>query len=226
MELIDLLREEFGSWFVDQRDQLAEHAVNRYEERPVKRIDMVVVHHSEGVSTWERIAVWHVTDPKHQWPGIGYHFGIEPDGRVSYVGDIGTWRFHAREANSRSVGICCMGDFRRQAPSAEMVAALGRLVVGLETYLGRSLVRWGHRDVVDTECPGDELYRVIADLPAAPASLPPTGSGADVPPVVESVEKARWWTEEGIRRIEAGQAAQARLALQGVVAYLRKLEGV
>lgn len=223
MEFIDLLRDEFPGKVRDLRESLPESVEYTYDLRKLAQVDMVVVHHSDtpATTTWQVMANYHVQH--HGWPGIGYHLGIDPDGTIYYLGDLDTRRYHAREANARSIGICCRGDYSHTNPAPAMLDALGRLIGVLRSFMGLQLQVVGHRDVCQTECPGDRLYAALATLQV----MPPPPSPRQEPAEEEAVttpEKARWWTEEAIRLIETGNPGRARSVLQPVVKYLYGLE--
>lgn len=225
MELIERLRDEFGGKFHDLRAAMPESPKSGYDRRQPGQIDMAVVHHSDTseTTTWQVMANYHVQH--NTWPGIGYHFGIDPDGTVNYLGDIETRRYHARDANARSIGICCKGDYAKSLPSAAMLLSLGRLIGLLGEHLGVVLSYCGHRDVVrDTECPGDRLYAALSHLQMQPPRPTPAPAEPEQDEDVVSLEKARWWTEEAVRLIEAGNPFRARSVLLPVVAFLYDLE--
>lgn len=170
-DLLRILDATFGEQIADLRATLTQHATDRYAMRDVRTISKIVVHHSDTPATtkWTSIAGYHVNDKDHNWPGIGYHFGVEASGRVVYVGDVETIRYHARQANTASIGVCCLGDYQKTAPSAAMLDSLRRLIGVLDSWK----MRWtgkrimsvtGHRDECDTTCPGDALYAALGDL--------------------------------------------------------------
>lgn len=92
------------------------------------------------------------------WRDVGYHFGIEDVNGVLQVmtgrkiGDIGA---HAQGFNSRSVGICCVGNFDKVAPSTELIFILKSLCRQLQIEFGipRDQVI-GHRETFGMpDCP-------------------------------------------------------------------------
>lgn len=102
--------------------------------------------------------------------GLGYHFVIDngtlahPDGEI----EVGPRWLQQREGahcnaagmNEHGIGICLIGDFTRQAPSAAQMESLAYLVKQLQASYRiprRRVVR--HRDVPGkhTICPGDDF---------------------------------------------------------------------
>lgn len=101
------------------------------------------------------------------WPDIGYNFCIGGTAQV-YEGrgwDImGT---HAPNYNSRSIGICFIGDYRAELPTTEMLAAAQSLIqCGVElNSISTDYKLLGHSQVRNTECPGTALLNEIKTWP-------------------------------------------------------------
>lgn len=158
-----------GVWVRDLRGKDDEG----YELRDKREIERIVMHHvGAGVNrdfTAAEIADYHRR--VQGWPGIGYHFLAHPDGRLEYVGDIGTIRYHVGKLNGSSVGICLAGDFMEEGPSRMMLMRVKMLVDGLRRVLRRKVAVVGHRDISGetgygwTSCPGDtwESWRGMVD---------------------------------------------------------------
>lgn len=169
-DLLRMLDATFGDQFADDHASLPSHPTARYATRRVETISRVVVHHSATRPdvSWTAIARYHVENKDHQWPGIGYHFGVEPNGTVVYVGDVGTIRYHARQANTTSIGVCCLGDYGKVQPSAPLLESLHRLIGVLSRWrsrwVGAGLAVSGHRDECETDCPGNALYAALGKL--------------------------------------------------------------
>lgn len=156
--LADLLKTALGAQFSDLRTTLL--TSGSYATRATSTIKRIIIHHTATVqTTWSNVARYHVQTKG--WPGIGYHFGITPDGKVAYLGDINTIRYHAGDANTNSLGICFMGNFVTDTPTTAALNAYAQLRATLEKFLGRTLIAFGHRDVGLTVCPGDKLYEAI-----------------------------------------------------------------
>ncbi len=93
------------------------------------------------------------------WSAIAYNFIVFPSGRV-YEGR-GFGRVPAAQVGSNfgHAAVCFIGDFTKQQSTRaarKSTIKLARLFVG--KYMG------GHRDVVETDCPGDNLYRQIPGM--------------------------------------------------------------
>lgn len=174
--LAETLAKVFGAKFADLRATLPKHATLRYATRPASQVKRIVVHHGgSAVTTWQNIARYHVQSKG--WPGIGYHFGIDPDGKVNWLNDITTHSYHAGDANSDSIGICFNGDYSTILPTDAALEAYAKLAAIFK------LPAFGHRDVsAGTVCPGNALYaRLFKSQPAKPPK-----------PSVESVRGWAW----------------------------------
>ncbi|KAJ4445308.1 hypothetical protein ANN_07113 [Periplaneta americana] len=108
---------------------------------------------------------YHKNDQK--WDDIGYHFCIGGTGQV-YEGRgwdvVGT---HAPNYNSRSIGICFIGDYTNELPTAEMMEVAKSLIeCGVEREsIVANYTLLGHRQVRSTECPGNTLFNEIKTWP-------------------------------------------------------------
>jgi N-acetyl-anhydromuramyl-L-alanine amidase AmpD len=95
---------------------------------------------------------------------IGYHFLIDPAGRI-WQGRLLDWQgAHAGgENNVANIGICLFGNFNTERPDPRALAALEKLVDALcERHdIARSRV-FGHRQLRSTECPGDALMAWVS----------------------------------------------------------------
>ncbi len=137
-------------------DRLPQHPRLRYETRERSDVSAIVIHHSAvpGVISAARIARYHVE--KHNWPGIGYHFFVGPDGHIQQTQPVETVSYHAGDvANRTGIGICLAGNFTEQPPPQAQLDAAADLVAWLldDLNLAASAVH-GHCDYKDTQCPG------------------------------------------------------------------------
>ncbi len=90
---------------------------------------------------------------------VGYHFLVDPAGRV-YEGRSLRWRGgHAGGANNlQNIGICLLGHFDEERPTPAALAALGGLLDDLRgrNRIPRSRV-YGHGELKPTACAGRNL---------------------------------------------------------------------
>lgn len=176
--------------------RLPRHPSLRYESRSLDQIDHLVIHHSAVAPEVgpDVIAGYHVTDLN--WPGIGYHFVVYPDGHVAQTNALTTTTYHARQFNTSGVGIALLGNFDAMPPTVAQMEGAASVCAWLRRELGLPLEAiQGHRELVNVTCPGRQwldgaawkyelLYRVrlmLGEARARPdAPVAPTLEAADL----------------------------------------------
>lgn len=120
---------------------------------------------SNVASTIKDIQTVHMRD--EGYGDIGYHFLIDPAGRI-WQGRTLDWQgAHAGGANGTNnvgnIGICLLGDFNTEKPDPRALGALEKLVDALceRHKIARSRI-YGHRQLRSTECPGDALMAWVS----------------------------------------------------------------
>lgn len=126
-----------------------------YPTRPLEAINMFVLHHSATTSgdPWA-YARYHVQN--NGWPGIGYHFVIQKDGKVYQTNKLTTSSYHASGVNSQSIGICLTGSYDNSQPPAAQYTALIGLLRHLRDTLGQKPI-YGHNQFSSKSCPGSAV---------------------------------------------------------------------
>ena len=132
----------------------------------------IVIHHSATPSG--SMAFFDKEHKAKGWDGVGYHFVIG-NGTNSGNGQVevgGRWRSqkwgaHAKTADNRyndyGIGICLVGNFDVEKPTAAQQQSLAKLVAFLEKNYripGDRVI--GHGETKATECPG--RYMNIAQV--------------------------------------------------------------
>lgn len=142
-------------------------------------VQHAIVHHAavnygtDGYNAVRSIYYYHCVT--QGWGDIGYNYLVDVRGNIfeGRVGGANVIGGHAYEYANGSSGICVMGDFSYQDAPAAAKAALAHILAyvtrDLDTYARRPFHQHpnlpticGHRDVVQSTCPGDGLYD---DLP-------------------------------------------------------------
>jgi hypothetical protein len=173
-------------------DELPKHPTKTYSQRSLGVITHLTIHHT--VSPPDRpissIAAYHVNT--NGWPGIGYHYVIGADGKISQTNYLTTKSYHAGsyaapgDENLFSVGIALQGDFTNAAPPQAQLDAARELVAYLRETLPNSLTVLGHRQMpgAATACPGATFESWLpyiggddAPPPAPPPPSPPPPPG-------------------------------------------------
>ncbi|KAJ8928526.1 hypothetical protein NQ314_018902 [Rhamnusium bicolor] len=134
----------------------------------------VVVHHSDTPACTSRsacetrirnIQTGHMND--RGWDDIGYNFLIGGDGNIYEGRGYGIHGSHVPKFNSRSIGICLIGDFQNTSPPNSQQQALKNLIdCAAETNkVARNYHVIGHRQGGTTTCPGNYLFNIIKTYP-------------------------------------------------------------
>jgi hypothetical protein len=161
----------------------------RSRMQPMGRVTRITVHHSANVTseTSERasIAAIRSIQRHHQdrngWGDIGYHFLIDPAGRI-WTGRALEWQgAHAGDGvkNRYNVGVCLLGNFTPSSQGSPPRAEARALELLVRALCARYHVPAGniktHRELNATACPGPyvqamtERIRARLAAPAAPA---------------------------------------------------------
>ena len=149
----------------DIRPQLPIHSYKRYKHRKVDSITTVVIHHSgyrwrtdrDSVKQIIGYANYHVGT--RGWPGIAYHYVIDPHGECYKCNATSTITYHARGGNTKGLGVMLIGNFMEEAPTIPQWVALESLLAELRHWIPSITKVVGHREVrgSKTVCPGDNL---------------------------------------------------------------------
>lgn len=92
------------------------------------------------------------------WADIGYHFAIDPAGRVYECRPTGYQGAHVKDNNEQNLGVLVMGHHSAQSPSAEALHTLANFVAAKQKRYGVPGSRvYTHRELRPTECPGHNL---------------------------------------------------------------------
>jgi hypothetical protein len=156
--------------------------------------DTVVIHHSGPRATIDPKVIQELHRKKNGWNDVGYHFMIDPDGRIYEGRSLLFKGEHVEKANTGKIGILIMGNFQKvlglKVPEIKIppVKVLGmefkgalvgeptkiqlqratELILGLKQLFPSLRKLGGHKDFKkSTECPGDALYDLLRHLRAA-----------------------------------------------------------
>lgn len=143
------------------------------EADPMGAITRITVHHDglpkAMVNTHAKIAerileIYH-GHIKQGWADIGYHFIIDPLGRVWEGRPLTYQGAHVKDNNENNIGILVLGNFQYTAPSKQAKDTLFKLMRHL---MDEYQITWNqiytHRELVpnqSNECPGRYLQIII-----------------------------------------------------------------
>ena len=135
---------------------------------------LLILHHEAASSaTVEEIHNYHIQH--NGWSGIGYHLYVRKDGSVYRGRPIDKIGGHTLNYNSKSIGICCEGNFEVEQMSDKQYNALREAVAYVQSVYPGISIR-GHRELNATACPGKyfplqevkikmERIKTIKDVP-------------------------------------------------------------
>lgn len=138
--------------------------------------ERVIIHHTDvkipkgRTETYRQLqAIQRVHMQERHFVDIGYNFLVGEDGTVYEGRGWGVMGAHCKNHNNDSVGIAFMGNFNNDKPSLEALRAVKALLKdGIsKEKLHPEFVLFGHRDLGNTECPGDNLYASLPQLRSA-----------------------------------------------------------
>lgn len=144
---------------------------------PMNGISRITVHH-DGMNAFtstsqgdaarrlDQIRMSHLqrkAKSGEQWADIGYHYIIDPAGRVWEGRSIQFQGAHVQDQNEHNLGVMVMGNYDRQSPTSASMAALDAF---LATQMRRYRVPLArvktHRELAPTECPGNSLQAFMS----------------------------------------------------------------
>lgn len=142
---------------------LPRSGTNSYTTRNVLFISEIVIHHSgvDGQGPYD-YARYHINH--HGWPGIGYHYVIQPNGRIYQTNEHKIVSYHVENHNSKTIGICLSGNLNEHPMSEAQARSLTYLIRKLKADLPQHLAVSGHRDHKNTSCPGSYTTEFVNHL--------------------------------------------------------------
>jgi hypothetical protein len=135
---------------------------------PMHGVRRITVHHSamgsshlrgkgETAAMLEKIRRSHVNQ---QWADIGYHYIIDPTGRIWEGRPVQYQGAHVKLNNENNLGIMLMGNFEEERPSLEALGALDAFVADRMRAYRVPITRvYTHKEIMPTACPGRSLQR-------------------------------------------------------------------
>ncbi|HBB66369.1 MAG: hypothetical protein A2X28_02225 [Elusimicrobia bacterium GWA2_56_46] len=127
------------------------------------------------------------------WIDLGYHFVIDPQGDIFEGRPVNVVGAHVRGRNDGNIGISVMGNYHppvSQKPTKETLYTFVEMGKYLKTAYNIDISSfYAHRDIGNTDCPGDELHALMPELkslifaPAAPLPGPVLPLSVAIPPM-------------------------------------------
>jgi hypothetical protein len=137
---------------------------------PMGQVRRITVHHdgigSQPTGEWSdsvrRLTSIRNGHLNNGWADIGYHFAIDPKGRVWAGRPLNLQGAHVKDQNENNLGIVVLGNFDRAQPTDAARRALAGLI-GSQMRGYRIGVRnvSTHRELAPTACPGVNLQKFM-----------------------------------------------------------------
>ncbi len=142
--------------------------------RPMNGVNQITVHHDAYTSVGlvrESAVATRIESIRRahrqrgsEWVDIGYHYVIDPSGRVWEGRPIGIEGAHVSKTNEHNLGVCVLGNFDNQRPTSEALSAVDSFVAYQMRQHRVSMrnVRT-HQEIKPTACPGRNLQRYMVE---------------------------------------------------------------
>jgi hypothetical protein len=133
---------------------------------PMNGVNRITIHHSgvdsgfisgkpEAARMLNSIRKSHL---QQQWADIGYHYIIDPTGRIWEGRPVQYQGAHVKMNNEHNLGIMVMGNFDSERPSAAALSSLDRFVADRMRQYRVPMTRvYTHQEIMATACPGRNL---------------------------------------------------------------------
>lgn len=135
---------------------------------PMNGVHRITVHHdgmppvflrsrADVAARLEQIRRAHVSR-NPPWADIGYHYIVDPQGRVWEGRPVQYQGAHVRYNNEHNLGIVVLGNFDEQRPTLEALAALDAFLADRMRFYRVPLSQvYTHQEIMPTACPGRNL---------------------------------------------------------------------
>lgn len=106
------------------------------------------------------------------WADIGYHFAVDPSGRVWECRPLGLQGAHVEDQNEHNLGVLVLGNYDKQSPTRAQTAALDAFIAAQMRQFGVPVQRvYTHQEIGKTACPGSSLQRYMIAARASGGGL-------------------------------------------------------
>ncbi|MEQ8770866.1 MAG: peptidoglycan recognition family protein [Phycisphaerales bacterium] len=154
------------------RSQWAKGGPKTWLADPMRGIQRITIHHDAiaspsgsvqaSIDRLESIRRGHLG---HGWADIGYHFAIDPAGRVWEARPLDLQGAHVKDQNPHNLGIMLMGNFERSTPTIHAQIALQQTIAwAMASHRVPLRGVKTHREWAPTACPGRNLQSVMNSM--------------------------------------------------------------
>lgn len=140
--------------------------------RPMNGVGLITVHHDalnasgmrgygSSVQRLNSVRRSHL-DRGPTWVDIGYHYIIDPEGRVWEGRPVSIEGAHVANTNDHNLGIMCMGNFNEHRPTQAQLNTLDSFVAAqMRAYRVPMARVYTHQEIGKSECPGRNLQNYM-----------------------------------------------------------------
>jgi hypothetical protein len=153
------------------RSQWTRSGIARPKEiNEMRGVSRITVHHDAIVSTdlrsssdvARRIESIRRSHVQKGWADIGYHYLVDPQGKVWEGRSLAKQGAHVEHNNENNMGIVVLGNFDVHAPTMAATVGVERFVAGQMQRYNVPISRvYTHRELKSTACPGSRLQRFM-----------------------------------------------------------------
>lgn len=156
------------------------------ETYPMGAVQRITVHHdaiinsdvqsaSDAARRLNAVRDGHL---KRNMIDIGYHYVIDPQGRVWEARPTRLQGGHVHNQNEHNLGIMVMGNFEQQRPTSAALASLDAFVNQQMRTYGVPLARvYTHQEIGQSACPGTNLQAYMVRTRSSGALARMSGGG-------------------------------------------------
>ncbi len=152
--------------FVIARSKWTSASPKRWLADSMTRIDRITVHHDaimpvpsgSYTDSLRRLNLIRKGHLSRGWADIGYHFAIDPNGRIWQARPLELQGAHVKYNNPGNLGIVVFGNYEKIRPTQASLESINRIVAyAMERFnVPLSAVKT-HQELRSTACPGRNL---------------------------------------------------------------------
>ena len=152
--------------FVIARSKWTSSGPKRWLADPMGTISRITIHHdaimpvpgnsyAESLRRMQLIRTGHLNNG---WADIGYHFAIDPSGRIWQARPLELQGAHVKDHNPGNLGIVVFGNYEQMRPTQASLTAIDRMVAYAMDRFNVPVSRvHTHQELRPTACPGRNL---------------------------------------------------------------------
>lgn len=152
--------------FVIPREKWTSSAPLRHLADPMNRVHRITVHHdaimpvpngsyADSLRRMQLIRTGHMNNG---WADIGYHFAVDPSGRIWQARPLELQGAHVKDHNPGNLGIVVFGNYEQIRPTAASLRAVDEMLAYAMHRFNVPISRvYTHRELRPTACPGRNL---------------------------------------------------------------------